>query len=344
MTNRRNENGTKSAYLPELVSALVPDPVFHLHEESFVGQRIRRVVIEPRAPLNPFEKFVDHHSRYIDGILGSCFDNGLCTAALIVCAMVCASKLTKDATPVIPPNADIDQWLAARCMRDWRRSGRQAEVLASLAKYLPALLSQEFWMKPQVTVDQLLEEKTRTLQESEKEPAKITVYNKHGVPHPVLHVEINKSKETFSNVESFAIYVRQLALNVGITVESCIVLIQSEYSRTASDQRTTCGTLGIMGSYNDWRDLQNLARSMSPLFKTIALAFKRKKFASIHPSSRNMLTIVKPTSESTNHFLDRGILPREITRGAAVYCSLRTTMEETMTELGFTQTRDHTIG
>lgn len=338
--------------LAETVLSQVTPRVLDNHTNNLVGVCARRAHIEPADGSQLIRARgdigIDHHKRSqnCDQSDGEIFDLGLCTAALIVFALIHHANISRDTRPVIPQNPDLDQAVGAAMLRTWNASGKKFEVLRLLERRIEPLLAEEFWLQPKVTVERFLEEQSLSNEKEQHidQPAKITVYKKAGYSLPVLHIEMQASKQSFTSDDALAKYARVLALSAGITFESCIVFIQTRYSRTPSDQRKSSGTLGIMGSYNNVCELPGIAKEMSPIFKTIALEFQQLGFESIHASSRNMLTIVKPTKAALAKLEERGRMLPEMTIGERTYYALAGTFTEIMTELGFRHHYVATVG
>ncbi|MBP9820333.1 hypothetical protein KBC79_06400 [Candidatus Woesebacteria bacterium] len=252
------------------------------------------VLIEPRFDLGQNQLIADHHYRTDRDLPNRHY--GFTSAAIIALHLILLGEMPRRviADPQTK-NPDQDQLLAMRLIRVWAETGQVVAVL-QLVSEIPQLLRDEFWLMTRRSLEEILEKSPSPLFDPEfaTKPARITRFASPGKP-PILHVEISTSKSAFAGDHTrYQAYIRWLTIRTGFTTENALVFVQNYYGRSAKRMRDTDGTLGIIGSYSDLMELQGVGITLDELFRKITHSFAARGFSSIHPSTRNMLTIVQP--------------------------------------------------
>ncbi|MBP7875884.1 hypothetical protein KA012_02715 [Candidatus Woesebacteria bacterium] len=326
-----------AAQVPASVVASFVDAMCHGSTGSW---NTNRIVIEPRTILTqvPNQAVVDHHLRYNSTVLE---DHGFTCATLIALQLILSGALPRNVSPEIQTAAaDADQVFAAQIIRVWAATGEIPKVLLELSR-IAELLKEEFWLMEKHEVEKMLNsetgnELTQLDLEFAHRPARITRFEKAGAP-PILHIEIHTSKSAFNgDHQRYHAYIRQLAFQAGFTTQAGVVLVQNYFGRSGKDLKRTDIQLGIMGCYDSVPSLASLAAPLSTLFHQVTTLFANHGFDSFHPSSRNMLTLVVPTANATQRFVDRADIDAQSPMQTAIrYNALASTVGLIANQLGY---------
>lgn len=328
--------------LPRL-EATVPAWVKSIYLQSLSNKRVSVVSVEPRHPLTKGQVPIDHHARTLNHD-SRIFNMGYCTASSIAAWLILSNHLSKDVNvESIGFDADADQRLASHLIRIWGTTGNVLAVANAWEKHEAELHREEFMMIPKSTASELSDAGVHINPEFSDKPAKATRYTRPGAP-TLLHLELYSVKDVFGATANYENYTRQLAIAAGVTTEQCIVFVQTHFKCPSRRSVRCSATLGVMGSYDSAASLTESGKIIGKVFGDITQHFNYQGFSTLHQSSRNMLTLIKPTDDSYTHFSLDERLAGVTTAGPRRYLSLELGFQEAAKSLGFTSQHVVIIG